>query len=96
LPPFFFFTFCRALPAQTKSPTNDYFLVGADPCVRLRLRAHTRVRPYNYALFDGDLASSAEGQRLVLAVGQGLAGGYQRTPGIGDLDIVSCRAPAAM
>jgi hypothetical protein len=31
--------------------SNDYFPVGADPCVRPELRAHTQVRPYNYVFF---------------------------------------------
>ena len=33
------------------------FFVGADPCVRPVLRAHTRVRPYNSAFFDCDSVS---------------------------------------
>jgi len=42
--------FRRGLNLQT----NDNFLVGADPCVRPELRAHTRVRPYNPEFFDYD------------------------------------------
>ena len=37
--------------------TNDNFIVGADPCVRPELRAHTRVRPYSSAFFDCDSVS---------------------------------------
>jgi hypothetical protein len=36
--------------------SNGYFPVGADPCVRPGLGAHTRVRPHNAAFFDCDPA----------------------------------------
>jgi hypothetical protein len=37
--------------SETKLPPNDNFLVGADLGVRLELRAHPQVRPYNSAVF---------------------------------------------
>jgi len=37
--------------------SSDNFLVGADPCVRPELSAHTRVRPYNAEFFDCDSVS---------------------------------------
>ena len=35
-------------------PTNDNFLVGADPGVRPELWARPRVRPYSAVFFDCD------------------------------------------